>query len=474
MNKNVKPKFDYSNIDINNIDPDKLSIGAPLQDCSVIANAFERGAHVIPTEAAIFATISRTLQNHQQLTNSLITSMSSYSVTPVTTATSQAAAFGSQVDSGVAATTDSGAQAFTLGIQKSVLSEGAGKKLLDTLHNCIPCDIRLMALLELHPNLDLLGGLNKYLKDLLSTLDLTIDLLNNTDSFGDLCSLLNSLSFMCVPDLQRIIATLMSLFMLDAIQLDDLMGLLQGLIAPMFAPILFTITSLLDQFVALVTNPLTCVFNSINVQLITRGAGIPAYSTNSGPPSQQQLNSSLSQLASQLQEATSRIQGKLDFYVKQVKALTGEMGSNDTAYLRSKMKLLQIVRMIVFIKAIITAMMKGHAACSDSGKSPELSELDNFFQNFLSPNSPFDIWIDDNSQIHLDEKIPNRDKVLPDGQNVIQFEGKPLIDPTLVPTVEKIISGLSQSVRTVSPCKLEASVEDMEKVNQGIKELNQL
>jgi hypothetical protein len=471
MGVSVKSKFDFSGIDINNIDSDKLGIGAPLQDCAVIANAFERGAHVTPTEAAIFATISRTLQNHQQLTNSLITSTSSYLKSPTATA-NQATAFGSQL-SGTTTTIDDGSQALNLGTQESIMGANTGKKLLDTLHNCIPCDLRLMALLELHPNLDLLGSLDKYLKDLLGTLDLVVGLLNNVDSFGDLCSLLNSLSFMCIPDLQRIIATLMALFMLDAIQLDDLMGLLQGLIAPMFAPILFAITSLLDQFVSLVTNPLTCVFNLINTQLVSRGAGIPAYSIEGGSASQQGLNSSLSQLASQLQEATYRIQGKLDFYMNQVKALMGEMGNNDTAYLRSKMKLLQIVRMIVFVKAIITAIMKGHAACSDSGKSPELSELDNFFQNFLSPNSPFDIWIDNNGQMHLDERIPNRDKTLPDGQNVIQFEGEPLIDPTLVPIVEKIVSSL-QSVRTVAPCKLEASVGDVERINQQIEELNQL
>lgn len=471
MNSGTKAKFDFSGINMNNIDPDKLSIGAPLQDCAVIANAFERGAHVTPTETAIFATISRTLQNHQQLTNTLISSMSSYLRSPTTT--DQASAFGAQAN-GIAAVADSGSQSFNFGTQKVIVGGDNGKKLLDTLRNCIPCDLRLIALLELRPNLDLLKNLDQYLKNLLSTLDLTVGLLNNTDSFGDLCSLLNSLSFMCVPDLQRIIAALMALFMLDAVQLDDLMGLLQGLIAPMFAPILFAITSLLDQFVTLVTNPLTCVFNLINSQLISRGAGMPAYSLGTGSPDQQQLNGSLGQLASQLQEATYRIQGKLDFYISQVKALTSGMGGNDTAYLRSKMKLLQIVRMIAFIKAIITAIAKGHAVCSDSGKSPELSELDNFFHNFLSPNSPFDIWIDDNGQMHLDERIPNRDKTLPDGQNMIQFEGKPLIDPTLVPVVEKIVSGL-QSVRAVAPCKLEASsAEEVEKVNQQIRELDQL
>lgn len=469
--------------EIQQIDPERLDIGTGLQDCAIIAQAFERATHSVPTEAAAFATLNRSLENTKVFANAASDVLKGYLKMPQSSASDairEAQDFATQGASGVPiggenASTDHIKQSFNFGdVQQSTYGSSFGSTLMKQLRDCIPCDLRIMAYLELSPNIDLLDALKSDVLNRLNALKDIARMLNSFDIYGDFCELLNLLSFMCIPDLQRIIAMLMALFMLQLSDLDGLIGFLQTLIAPLFMPLLMAITSLLDQFVLVVTNPLECIIDAINLQLKKLGFELDPNSPI------EQLNASLSnglgELNSMLNESKAKIIEKLSFYIDEVKALLGELGGGDSAYILASFKKLKIVRMVSFVKAIISALIKGHLACSSEGKPPEQQELDSFFENFLNPNSPFNLWIDDEGNLNIDEKVEGfvpTVQGLPNVGNVLEFEGIDLVDPTLAQTVENTSAALSEPARVVIPCKLEVTAKDAEKVNQFIRELNQ-
>lgn len=469
-------KFDYGNIDPKTIDPDKLNLGTDIQDCALIANTYERGAHTIPTEAAVFATFSRSIQNRKRFATAASDSVSSYTQTATNTGSSifSQAADVTQVNQATvgaaSAISDTSLQSLGLGDQQNATyGKNFGNQLLDKARQCIPCDLRLVAFLELHPDLNLMKGLEDFIKSSIKLFNGLLDMLNNLDEYSDFCNFLNTLSFMCVPDLQRIIALLMALFMSNAIALDGMIGMLQALIAPLFAPVLMAITSLLDQFSSLVVGPMQCIMDTIRNQLKSRGLEYGYYSNpGSGNDAATQIGGGLAMLNKQLDNGVNTVKTKLDFYIRQANSMMGEMGSGDAAYLQSKTQALTLVRMIAFVIAIISALSKGHAACSPS-KTPEQSELDNFFQNFLGPQTPFNIYVGPDGQIRAEEKLSISAAPLSDKGNVVQFEGEPLLDPAVV---QQIQTKLVEPIK-ISPCKLEVKSSDVDKIDTWIKQLNQ-
>lgn len=482
----IRPKFDFSNVDINAIDADKVDLGTNTQDCALIASFYERSAHSTPSESAVFATLSRTIQNNKKFALEAAKSLDSYLQAPeqgAAKAVQQAKRFAVSVPGteGVATQTDHGKEAMTVGTQdgSTLNNQDFGSDLLDWARDCIPCSLRIQAFLELHPNVDLLAAMESHIKGALGVISDITSLLNNFDIYGSMCEILDLLSFMCIPDLQRIIAALMALFMLQVPSLDGLMGMLQAIIAPIFAPILMAITALLDQFSLLVTNPLTCVIDSINAQLKKLNVKVPnvqAAKLELDPSKIEELTKGLSgglqQLSSQLQEAVLGIKDKLDFYVSQVKAMLGELGGGDTAYLQAKVKILQIIRMISFVVAIITAITQGHMACKQD-RSPELSEVDNFFNTYLNPNAAFNLSIVE-GEILVTEKDPayldarnGPTAPLPELGNVLTFEGEDLL-----PEIHKAATDIVQPIRVSIPCKLELNVDDVSKVNRWMEELS--
>ena len=515
--QNFKAKFDFSKVDISKVDPERLNMGTGLQDCALIAQTFERGAHTIPTEAAVFATLTRSLQNRKAIAKTAADSMESYLKAPAEAAENtleQATSLSSSVEMGTSSQTDQGMQSLNIGAtQQSTVGEAFGKKLLQMAKDCIPCNLRLLAFLELHPDLDLLSAYEDFIKGSLSLLLDIGNLLKDFNIFGDFCNLLRALSFMCIPDLQRIIAALMAMFLLNGSLLDGLIGMLQALIAPLFAPILMALGNLLDQFSQLVVAPLRCVLDALNAILRMQHGETALVSISQPNLAENEFSGTLRILTSQLEQAMNIILAKRDFYIGQIRALLGELGGGDSAYIQVKFQMLTQVRLIAFVIAIILALTQGHAACDTTGKPADQNELDSFFQNYLSPTTPFNIWIDPAGQIHVDEKLPDFDKAiqnpstgLPLSQfgNVLQFEGGSLLDPTsvtgatatsgtegnianilggggavgqgagqgaminFVGAAAQVAASLTAPTQTTVPCKLEVTASDLEKVNRWI------
>lgn len=465
------------------LDPQRLSIGTELQDCSLIAQTYERAAHSTPSEAAVYTTFNRSLENVKSISSAVALSMAGYLKMPQersVDSAAQAQQFASDAVpavAGVSATANVGYQSFNFGdaFQATLGGNSAGRTLLELARDCIPCDLRLVAFLELNPSLDLLATLEGYLFGQLAFLQDLGNLLGNFDIYGDFCDFLNLLSFMCIPDLQRIIALLMALLTLEIPQLDAQIDLLQALIAPLFSPILLSLTSLLDQFNLLVVNPLDCVMDAINAQLATLGFELDP--TNPA----QQLSNGLSELGAMLAQGKQTIQDKLNFYIEEIQAMLGDLGGGDNAYLSISIRKLKIVRLIGFVVAVIKAITQGHPACSNEGKPAELSELDNFFNTFLSPNAPFNVWIDEQGQLRIDEKDDRLKDVIvsttgqaefPNVDNVISFEGNQIVDPSLASKLAAATSALTGPTRAKIPCKLKTSATDADKLNQFIADLN--
>lgn len=460
----IRPKFTFSDIDTEAIDPDRINFGTCLQDCSQITTTFERGAHSTASEAAIFAPLTRILQNNKKLAAGAATALSGYFKYP-----EEAASFLTEEQGGASTNTNHNQQSINFGTQKqNTLASNFGERFLDLKRECIPCDQRIEAFLEIHPGIDLLSAFENHLTGQLDLLNQIIDLFKNFDVYGDFCNLLNLLSFICIPDLQRIIALLMAQLILDVSELDSIIGLLQGLIIPIFAPILMSITGLLDQFTLLVTSPLECVIDAINLQLAKlRFDTSPAIPVSAST----QVASGIQQLQNSLTESKATIEDKLSFYIGQLNAMMGELGGGDSAYIAAMLKKLQIVRMISFVRAIVLARAKSHAACS-STQPAALNEIDNFFQTFLNPNGSFNLWVDNDGQIHIDEKDDNID-ILSNTENVLKFEGEPLLD-SVATQIEEVAVQLSAPIRAIAPCRLETQANDVAQVNDWIAELNNI
>ncbi len=450
--------INFSDVDYTKIDPEKLDLGTCNQTCALICQTYERGAHNTYKESAVFATLNRLLENSNTFASSAVESLQGYIRQP-------AQSVSDTQSTGTDAATEATLQGMKIGnTDVSTVGDAFGKSLMDWMKNCIPCQGRLLALLELHPHIDLLGALEADLKARLAMLMDLANLFSNIDIYADLCALLSLLNFMCIPDLQRLIAMFVALLANMAFELDGLIGILQGLIAPLFAPIMMAITSLLDQFSLTVLSPVDCIIDAIDEQLrkmdyeIAHGASEAVGSLKGG----------MAEMKNSIIEAKNFIKQKLQFYIDQVKAMLGELGFGDVAYLKASLKKLFLIRMIGFIIAVIAAISKGQAVCSP-GKTPEASELDNFFNNFMNPNSSFNMWVDDQGNIRVDEKVP-----LSNDPNMLTFEGDNLLNSELVQQIQQTAAALTQTTSAKIPCRLEVQAEDVSKVNRWVAELDSI
>lgn len=497
--------IDFDNFDFSNLDPEKISLGTRQQDCLLIAETFEKAAHSIPTEAAAFSTLSRQIQNNIGLSKAMKNSLDSYFIT---------------------ANKDL-SQSFNLGNQDLPLDEQFAKKLMDLAKDCIPCEFRLSALAEVKPGFDIFEMYKSYYDNAIKQLEELSNIFNDFDIYGDFCSFINLFNFLCIPDLQRILSLLMALFLLDVPRMLAFFNLLKCLIVPLFAPIILALQSMLEQYMQIVTQPLDCVVEAINFQInkfsvnlaeirqsvkpedkpvedpkqTKAGAAIHKYASYADLPGDK-LNQGLNKLYAAatpdktvkvsskvplaikevsngikllneiLQDGLNKLKEKLKFYEDQARALIGDISGGDRAYIQAKLRTIQIVRMIAFVRSAIIAISKGKTEC-DNEKSPEKSELDNFFDKYIN-NSTFKVTVDNNGQLVIDEGelIESELPQLFNSKNVIQFERDTVLDISNDLKVKELGKELGKTTHVVKQCKLETSTEDVNKVNEWISQLS--
>jgi hypothetical protein len=454
--------------DLKDVDVERLNFGTDYQDCSLIASFFERCCHSIPTEAASFAPLTRQLQGTKNFANTAQKTLSSYIRAP-------------GENPGAAVNPALALQALKIGdTTTATYGSDFGNQLLDWLKNCIPCQLRIVSYLELHPNLDLLGAFKTDIKEKLKMLMDLVNSLKNFDIYSDICELLKLLNFMCIPDLQRIITALMALLILQVPNLDGIVAFLQSLVSFIFAPIFMGLTSLLDQLGLLVVNPLQCIIDAIDEQMQKLN-----YQSESLAKAQESLDSftnGLSMIKSQIIEAKQLLQQKIEFYINQVRKMIPQINFGNSSYLHLSFKKLQIVRMIGVVVGIIAMLSKGLSVCSNQGKSPEKSELDNFFNTYLNPNQPFIIFVDDTGNLQIQEKTggleeiaspSNENKKTPFFGKTINFDAEKTVkDPELRQAILETSNVVTKKADVVVQCNIRTTSEDASLVNQWIEELN--
>ena len=541
----VKSLQDLDKVDITqltNIDPERISLGTEVQDAALIAQTYERGSAYTPSEAAVFATLNRHLDNYRSVTKGVSAMLKTYTMVPTDSLSSilatqsklakdakvvipGGAAGGAGVNTGAAQGQQSTTQAVKINTtdDRHPTDQGYGIKgasLASWAHDCIPCSFKPSTWLQVKPGIDLTNILKVGLQGVLNFLNGIGDLLRNLDVFGDLCSLLDMFNFICIPDMQRILMLLSALLMFEMPSLAGLIGMVQCLIAPLFSGLLSSLMGLLDQFSLLIANPLQCIVDALTKQLgklpkgqatnppplkageqppppqnnifkvasnATRAVGGKPSTVKSVQQGEQKVSNftntvnsgvkttmqdanavaagvgnSVEILRNFLQNAIMWLKNKIAYYLGDFKALMGEMANTSGGYIGASLKKLQIIRLISFITALVTALASGSNVCSKE-TMPEKSAINNFYANYLSPTSPFNFKIDDQGQIHLDEKKSSIG--LPNAKNVVEFEGRPL--------VAQVAQNLLQPVMVVKVCRLEVTTEETNTLNQYIAELNQ-
>jgi hypothetical protein len=98
---------------------------------------------------------------------------------------------------------------------------------------------------------------------------------------------------MCVPDLRRIIAALMALLMKLAFEFNGIFNMIFTLVAPLMMPFLMSLLNPIQQFMALIIQPLQCVINAITAQInnldyskLIDPSQLPSLKVSIGPQSQ--------------------------------------------------------------------------------------------------------------------------------------------------------------------------------------------
>jgi hypothetical protein len=456
--------------------PQKAAPQTCAQDCSLIANTFDKACHYATTEESVFAPIYRQLETSKNFSSAAQQGLQGYLVSPTSKAVSDLTTSTQEVVN-IGTSEVPGGSVTSIGIgnsTKEYMSDLLSSDTMDWLADCIPCGDRILSLLELHPSLDFLGTLRADVTSRLKMLTDIINLLQNFDIYADYCKFFNVLGEMCVPDLQRLIVMFTALIMDEVPKFDANADMLRSLIGPIFMPILTMITSLLDQFALVILSPVDCMIDHI-------GAQIQKLYLQMDPKNPlQEMSNGLAELNKAITQGKEKIQEKLEFYIVQVKKLLEEEMTTSQHYLKVSLRKLNYIRLIVFIVAIILALSRGQLACLKDGKSPKEQEIDDFFSNFLNPNVPYSFRLDPDGNMVIDEQILGYDDVY--NSPTIDPQGTQTnIDPELLgslptSTAEKVVeleAALTSPVEIKVPCKLKTNPGESAKIDMWIRELTQ-
>lgn len=371
------------------------------------------------------------------------------------------------------------------------------------LEKCIPCNLRL------NFRVDLFGTINDKLLDILvdvsnnylKELSFVVNMLNTGLVYQDACLLLSALKSVCIPDLQRMISLFSAMLYRETSK--ELLGkidIMQLLVMPIFQPIFINIVQLFAQYKSLVTDPLQCVsanlafqlekiktgglvsdpqINSIEaktqeIQKLFGRSEIPSDDTNvagllrSLRSEAEDYDSGISQLQSALGNSTFLLRKMLmvgivetetilSQLLRELQVFTGAQGTDNTDFMLRQYDKLLIVRLIIFLSAVIQAL-NGGFTCDIPNEQAGNVVLAKFFEDFLSPQVPISIVIDrDTNDVQLFLDPANRPIM---GNRTISTVGNSNTDQIL----QNILRVASTKTSIKPKCLFEVSVEDADKL----------
>jgi len=421
-----------------------------LCDANAISKVFERGCHFSLTQESVFAVMTPylgTLQSMSKNTQMILNNNPTSGVASSSVTSNASSLSGSQVGvqpdslslsslgtSGalVSRTTADGANVVgspAVGSNSTTLTPGGtpqtpaqvNQSIADRLANqftntgtndslggilnskCIPCSLRInlkeqlnwKSLLE-NPLITILGtdlykAFIKFYNDALSSLNTIIGMLKGTNNYVDICAFLKFLQdFVCVPDLERILAGLAALLIQLGLELSSMFDLVIQLIGPLLMPFL---TALLDQvtkFLLAAIMPLQCIVNSIQVMLSKLNYSVLFQNMSTIEKGFQQAGSNIANMASKTAGAVSSAYDKLTG--AQTTAQTVDQ-NNPTAVQVAQVNLVQAQKGYSQANQNqdLTAIDKAQAAMTSmmTGVKGALSSLINYLQRLVDNVNKF-------------------------------------------------------------------------------------
>lgn len=234
-----------------------------LQDSMAITKAFERGCNHSLTEESVYAMFTPQLSTMRSQSAALSriadNNISKSSINSVT----------NQENPGVAVSnsaSDNKSDNFFSKIGNNLLPGGDS---LGGIFNseCIPCSLRINFTDELNFQFavdsfwDRMQGM---LENMVNQIQQLINMFKNLDKYIDLCAFLKFLKdFVCIPDLQKILALFAAFIANLALQLDLSFDLILSLIAPLFMPFLSGLVEQLNKYLLMILKPINCIIDSI-------------------------------------------------------------------------------------------------------------------------------------------------------------------------------------------------------------------
>lgn len=445
------------------------------QDLTNICNAYVKGANQQDTEASVFAIFTPEVIEAKNFSRNVISNLETYR----------------SRDSSVPSFNFAG-----LEIQNSVNTileaDSVGDALKTAAADCVPCEDRILALLNLNPLEDFLDLLNRDISRRFQTLFSLIDLLNNIDIFNDICLLLRQLNFQCVPDLQRIALLLTLLLSKYKDKLSLSIDLPEALIGNLMAPFLQSLGTLLDQYVQMIIDPIECIIDELNRQLqkldIAEGiatgeaiAGInredPRNPEGSIPDIRDPLKgattvplgNALADLVDYLKQGKTYIDSQLNFVREQLEALLNSANINTNIKIVDAKNKINLLRLISLVTSIIQATKSGGLDCGDLESIDASKKLETFLNNYVRPNTNIRINLDkatnsitiqspqikEKQSNNIAEIFVNANKDLPLTSGVSIVDGQ---------KVEQ------ESIILIKNCLRDIDKQDLEKVSEWISE----
>lgn len=144
--------------------------------------------------------------------------------------------------------------------------------------DCIGCKIRPGTLEELTLQsgingvvFSFLDALEEMWKQVLQQYEKMKELFNQ-DPYLDLCAFIKWLqSYVCIPDLARIIAALMALMSRIAFDFGGIIGIILSLVAVLIQPFLTNLVNALQKFLLLIIRPIECIIDKLQLLLAKGG-----------------------------------------------------------------------------------------------------------------------------------------------------------------------------------------------------------
>lgn len=339
--------------------------------------------------------------------------------------------------------------------------DNAGDKIKALVADCIPCKDRVLALLTLNPIEDVWRHFNRMYRQFTGFLVDLFDLFlgdHSVEVFADLCSLLNFLSFMCIPDLAGMIVVLAKLQAKYAFKLKDLeisfMSIIGRFSGPALAPLLATV----DKYIQLIFGPIECMVAAIDAQLqkadVTQAwkKKMQGKKDTERTFSIHEVSGALKGLRQKLQTATDEAKAEWRKLDESMKDLLGVTDEADKQLLDITYHMEQTVRFIGLIQAVIMALSEDAIMCGPSGTGEE--ELQNFLSNYVGPNFDVDIVIE-SGEARLKPRAPEGiDELL---QTIGRYQKQ---SDNVLP------AQLGQAVVPLKNCLYTATDKELEKVKE--------